>query len=58
MHAIWSQWAPPLERSILVGFTYAGAQIGNVIAFPMSGFLCDVAGWGSVFYLFGIMMQH
>ena len=24
MHAMWSHWAPPLERSTLIGFTFAG----------------------------------
>jgi MFS family permease len=24
MHCLWSKWAPPLERSKLIGFTYAG----------------------------------
>ena len=24
MHAIWARWAPPLERSTLIGFTFAG----------------------------------
>ncbi|XP_014680949.1 PREDICTED: sialin-like [Priapulus caudatus] len=28
MHTIWSHWAPPLERSKLVGFTYA-AEIAS-----------------------------
>lgn len=56
MHCLWSKWAPPLERSKLIGFTYAGAQIGNVITLPISGLLCDYGfdgGWGSIFYIFG-----
>ena len=24
MHAMWAHWAPPLERSTLIGFTFAG----------------------------------
>ena len=27
MHAMWSFWAPPLERSKLVTFSYAGKFI-------------------------------
>lgn len=56
MHVIWSKWAPPLERSKLIGFTYAGAQIGNVLTLPISAMLCDYGfdgGWGSIFYVFG-----
>uniref|UniRef100_A0A914ULG3 Major facilitator superfamily (MFS) profile domain-containing protein n=1 Tax=Plectus sambesii TaxID=2011161 RepID=A0A914ULG3_9BILA len=53
MHAIWSQWAPPLERSKLTGFTYAGSQIGTVITMPLAAFLCDAIGWHAVFYVLG-----
>ena len=52
-HNIWSHWAPPLERSMLTSFSYAGAQIGNVVTFPFSGFLCRTLGWESIFYVFG-----
>lgn len=33
--------------------TYAGAQFGTVISYPISGTLIDAAGWRSVFYFFG-----
>lgn len=62
MHALLAQWVPPLERSILGAFVYAGTQIGTVIALPVSGWLLDneegnmfTSGWPSVFYLFGIL---
>ena len=38
--ALWSNWAPPNERSRLIGFSYAGGQFGNAIIFPIGGFLC------------------
>jgi len=56
MHALWSCWAPPLERTTLIGFTYAGAQIGNVLTIPISALLCEygfAGGWPSIFYVFG-----
>ncbi len=53
MHNMWSKWAPPLERSKLTGFSYAGTQAGTVITFPLSALLCDSLGWQAVFYLFG-----
>uniref|UniRef100_A0AC34PW06 Major facilitator superfamily (MFS) profile domain-containing protein n=1 Tax=Panagrolaimus sp. JU765 TaxID=591449 RepID=A0AC34PW06_9BILA len=58
MHAMWSQWAPPMERSVLTGISYAGAQIGNVLVMPMSGLLCKYGpfgGWPSIFYILGIV---
>ncbi|XP_064642503.1 sialin-like isoform X2 [Lineus longissimus] len=53
MHNLWSKWAPPLERTKLIAFTYAGTMIGNITAFFLSGILCEYAGWPSIFYLFG-----
>ncbi|CAL1526709.1 unnamed protein product [Lymnaea stagnalis] len=57
MHTIWGKWAPPLERTKLITFTYAGAQVGIVVTFPLSGFLCEygfAGGWPSVFYITGV----
>ncbi|EFO12903.1 hypothetical protein LOAG_15629, partial [Loa loa] len=53
-HTMWSMWAPPLERSLLTGLTYAGAQIGNTAVMPLSGLLCKygfAGGWPSIFYV-------
>ncbi|XP_021362093.1 uncharacterized transporter slc-17.2-like isoform X2 [Mizuhopecten yessoensis] len=58
MHALWGSWAPPLERSKLTAFTYAGAQLGNVITLPLSGVLCKygfAGGWPSIFYVLGMV---
>ena len=54
----WFQahWAPPNERSRLVGIANAGAQIGNVAALSLGGYLCVSGfdgGWPSIFYTFG-----
>uniref|UniRef100_A0A914WUR0 Major facilitator superfamily (MFS) profile domain-containing protein n=1 Tax=Plectus sambesii TaxID=2011161 RepID=A0A914WUR0_9BILA len=54
MHSIWSQWAPPLERTKLTSITYSGAQIGNVITIPLAAFLCYYVSWEAVFYVFGL----
>ena len=53
--AIWPFWAPPAERSTLLGFSNAGSQIGNVVTLPMGGFLCDQFenGWAYTFYIIG-----
>ncbi|NP_001263381.1 sialin isoform b [Mus musculus] len=55
MHAMWSSWAPPLERSKLLTISYAGAQLGTVISLPLSGIICYYMNWTYVFYLFGIV---
>ncbi|CAD5112818.1 DgyrCDS2029 [Dimorphilus gyrociliatus] len=57
LHSIWSQWAPPLERSKLVSLSYAGAMMGSVAGMPLSGALCEfgfAGGWPSIFYITGL----
>jgi MFS family permease len=56
MGSLWPYWAPPAERSTLLGFASAGSQIGNVITLPLGGFLCEngfAGGWPSIFYVIG-----
>ncbi|KAL4625052.1 sialin [Arapaima gigas] len=53
MHAMWASWAPPLERSRLVTISYTGAQLGTVVALPLSGQICFYLDWTYVFYVFG-----
>lgn len=58
MSTLWSAWAPPTERSRLAGIANAGAQIGNVLALPLGGYLCQYgfdSGWPSIFYIFGLL---
>lgn len=54
-HDIWSNWAPPMERSRLATIGTSGSNIGTVISFIISGILADVAGWPSIFYVFGAL---
>lgn len=56
MSSLWAHWAPPTERSRLVGIANAGSQIGNVAALSLGGLLCvkgPFGGWPSIFYFFG-----
>ncbi|XP_041107979.1 sialin isoform X2 [Polyodon spathula] len=53
MHTMWSAWAPPMERSKLLSISYAGAQLGTVVALPASGLICFYMDWTYVFYIFG-----
>ncbi|CAF0729473.1 unnamed protein product [Didymodactylos carnosus] len=49
-------WAPPTERSRLMGFMNAGAQIGNVITLPLGAAMCTwrfIGGWPLIFYFSG-----
>ena len=58
MGSLWPYWAPPLERSTLLGFSSAGSQIGNVVALPLGGWLClngFAGGWPSIFYVIGMI---
>jgi len=46
--------APPSERSRAVGFILSGTSLGAIVGMLVAGFLCDHAGWPSVFYTFGL----
>ncbi|XP_062286788.1 sialin isoform X2 [Scomber scombrus] len=53
MYTMWAAWAPPMERSRLLTISYIGAQLGTVIALPLSGEICFYLNWTYVFYVFG-----
>ncbi|KAG5898933.1 hypothetical protein JTB14_007968 [Gonioctena quinquepunctata] len=53
IHAIWSKWAPPLERSRLATIAFSGSYIGTVISMPLCSLLASSLGWESIFYVFG-----
>ncbi|XP_064172036.1 sialin-like isoform X2 [Anguilla rostrata] len=55
MHAMWASWAPPMERSRLLTMSYTGAQLGTVVALPLSGVICFYLDWTYVFYIFGVV---
>ncbi|XP_014678873.1 PREDICTED: sialin-like [Priapulus caudatus] len=55
IHALWSNWAPPLERSRLSTIAFSGSYLGAVIAMPLSGILAEKLSWQSVFYVFGVL---
>lgn len=53
IHAVWSRWAPPNERSRMASTAFAGNYAGTVVAMPLSGILASAYGWESLFYVFG-----
>lgn len=57
IYQLWSRWAPPGDRSLLVGLTNTGLHVGNAVTLPIVGLLCKygfAGGWPSIFYLSGI----
>ncbi|CAH8489563.1 unnamed protein product [Schistosoma turkestanicum] len=53
-YQLWTAWAPPNERGLLIGFAYAGLHVGSAISMPITGALCQTSlGWSLVFYFYG-----
>ena len=53
MSNLWAYWAPPDERSRLIGMSHSGGQIGNILALLSGGYLCYFEfghGWSFTFY--------
>ncbi|KAL1517435.1 hypothetical protein ABEB36_001200 [Hypothenemus hampei] len=53
IHAVWSKWVPPLERSRLATIAFSGCFVGTVVGMPACAYLADTLGWPSVFYICG-----
>lgn len=54
--SMFSKWAPPKEKSRMIGFSQAGVGLGSVTSTMLGGYLCEngfYEGWGSIFILFG-----
>ena len=59
--ALWSAWAPPMERSRLDGIPRAGGFCGAMACNAIGGLQCDAGasrmlfgGWEGVFLLWGV----
>jgi ACS family sodium-dependent inorganic phosphate cotransporter len=55
IHAVWSRWAPPLERTKLATLAFSGSYVGTLVSMPVSAYLATVLGWPSIFYFFGVV---
>ncbi|XP_068903527.1 vesicular glutamate transporter 3-like [Tenebrio molitor] len=55
IHAVWSRWAPPLERTKLATLAFSGSYVGTVVSMPASAYLATALGWPSIFYFFGVL---
>jgi len=47
------KWAPPTEKSVMSTFIMAGAQVGTILGFFVSGLLVSCVGWEITFYIEG-----
>ncbi|CAH1154736.1 unnamed protein product [Phaedon cochleariae] len=56
VHFLLSKWAPVWERAKWGSFVYAGQVLGNCLAMPITGMLCDTnSGWPLAFYFYGCL---
>ncbi|KAK5646079.1 hypothetical protein RI129_004543 [Pyrocoelia pectoralis] len=53
IHAVWAEWAPPLERTRLASIGFSGSYVGTVVAMPLCALLAEKLGWESIFYVCG-----
>lgn len=54
MMALWSRWAPPLERTRLTTLTGSGSYFGAFVSLPLTAYICQTLGWPAVFYICGV----
>ena len=53
MHELSSHWAPPLERTKLMGIIYSGNHSGTFLTMAICGIIAERIGWEWMFYIFG-----
>ncbi|ROT83908.1 hypothetical protein C7M84_022912 [Penaeus vannamei] len=53
MQAVLAQWAPPMDRTVMVAYTYSGLAVGAALGGPVSEWMVTVIGWRALFYLQG-----
>ncbi|XP_050308867.1 putative inorganic phosphate cotransporter [Anthonomus grandis grandis] len=53
---ILGRWSPPSERSTFGGIVFSGINVGSVVSFFTTGFICaSWQGWPYSFYLWGLL---
>uniref|UniRef100_A0A1B6MM37 Major facilitator superfamily (MFS) profile domain-containing protein n=1 Tax=Graphocephala atropunctata TaxID=36148 RepID=A0A1B6MM37_9HEMI len=53
IHAVWAQWAPAQERSLMAASAFSGMYLGAMLGMTVCGFTAATLGWPSVFYITG-----
>ncbi|EDW85863.1 uncharacterized protein Dwil_GK23292 [Drosophila willistoni] len=54
MHVMTAKWIPPNERSKFVS-AYLGSSVGVALFYPIFGYIIDLIGWESVYYVSGVV---
>ncbi|VVC38177.1 Major facilitator superfamily,Major facilitator superfamily domain [Cinara cedri] len=55
VHAMWSKWAPPAERTRLGLFAFSGNCLGTAIGYQICGWCAEKFGWAYTFYVPGFV---
>ncbi|VVC38189.1 Major facilitator superfamily,Major facilitator superfamily domain [Cinara cedri] len=53
IHAVWSRWVPPAERTKLTSIAFSGKYASMIVGYPVCGWLAEKFGWTYVFYVPG-----
>ena len=54
LFSLYANWFTAPERVVAIGVLSAGSNLGNLITYPVAGYLCEhgfAGGWPSVFYI-------
>jgi len=58
LFSLYANWFPSSERPSAIAGLAFGANFGNMVTFPVAGYLCEygfAGGWPSVFYVIAII---
>ncbi|ODN06087.1 Sialin [Orchesella cincta] len=53
INVLATRWCADMERSFLLGITYAGFGLATAIVYPIAAFFCENMGWEWIFYFAG-----
>ncbi|KAG8259618.1 hypothetical protein J6590_008653 [Homalodisca vitripennis] len=53
LQALWARWAPPQERTLMVGVAFSGVPVGTVLGLQITGLIGSYLGWSAMFYFTG-----
>ncbi|CAG2105257.1 unnamed protein product [Medioppia subpectinata] len=59
LFSLYAHWFTPMERTYAISGIAAGSNFGNLVTFPLAGYLAEngfADGWPSIFYV--VFMAH